>query len=124
MARAAARRGRPRADADARGYYGSARGPIAASNAVKPDRVLTFDKVTSVHFSGTRHDEDQPVHLLVQTDVCHSICGAEYGHPCQRFCPANVYEIVPGDERAAAPADQRVELRPLQDVRHHGSRTR
>ena len=76
-------------------YYGTAtRGPIAASNAVRPDRVLTFDKVTSVHFSGTRHEEDQPVHLLVQTDVCYSRCGDEYGHPCQRFCPANVYEMV------------------------------
>jgi electron-transferring-flavoprotein dehydrogenase len=62
---------------------------------VKPDRVLTFDKLTNVHFSGTRHDEDQPSHLLVHTDVCHSICGKEYGHPCIRFCPANVYEIVP-----------------------------
>jgi len=75
-------------------YYGSTRGPIAASNAVKADRVRTFDKVTSVHFSGTRHDEDQPVHLLVQTDVCYSRCGEEYGHPCQRFCPANVYEML------------------------------
>ena len=63
--------------------------------AVKPDRVLTFDKLTNVHFSGTRHAEDQPSHLLVHTEVCHSICGHEYGHPCIRFCPANVYEIVP-----------------------------
>ena len=58
------------------------------------DRKLTFDKVTNVHYSGTSHDEDQPSHLLVQTEVCSSICGPEYGHPCVRFCPANVYEIV------------------------------
>ena len=64
---------------------------------LKPDRVLTFDKLTNVHFSGTRHEEDQPSHLLVHTEVCHSICGKEYGHPCLRFCPANVYEIVPGE---------------------------
>ncbi len=64
---------------------------------IKPDRVLTFDKLTNVHFSGTRHDEDQPSHLLVHTEVCSSICGKEYGYPCIRFCPANVYEIVPGD---------------------------
>ncbi len=63
---------------------------------VKPDRQLTFDKLTNVHFSGTRHEEDQPSHLLVHTEVCHTICGQEYGHPCIRFCPANVYEIVPG----------------------------
>ncbi len=102
-------------------YYGSTRGPIAASNAVKADRVRTFDKVTSVHFSGTRHDEDQPVHLLVQTDVCYSRCGEEYGHPCQRFCPANVYEMLTNADGTQAAADQRVELRALQDVRHHGS---
>jgi electron-transferring-flavoprotein dehydrogenase len=57
------------------------------------DRRLTFDKVTNVHYSGTSHDEDQPSHLLVHTEVCSSICGPEYGHPCTRFCPANVYEI-------------------------------
>ncbi|RPI54415.1 MAG: electron transfer flavoprotein-ubiquinone oxidoreductase [Acidobacteria bacterium] len=66
-----------------------------AMSEVKPDRVLTFDKLTNVHFSGTRHEEDQPPHLLVHTEVCHTICGTEYGHPCIRFCPANVYEIVP-----------------------------
>jgi electron-transferring-flavoprotein dehydrogenase len=76
-------------------YYGlKKRDIIAASNAVSPDRVLTFDKATSVHHSGTHHEENQPPHLLVQTDVCHSICGPEYGHPCVRFCPANVYEMV------------------------------
>ena len=75
-------------------YYGSrhitGQGP---SNATPIDRKLTFDKVTNVHFSGTAHDEDQPSHLLVHTEVCSSICGPEYGHPCTRFCPANVYEI-------------------------------
>jgi electron-transferring-flavoprotein dehydrogenase len=75
-------------------YYGSKSREVAgASNRTVIDRKLTFDKVTNVHFSGTSHDEDQPSHLLVQTDVCSSICGPEYGHPCLRFCPANVYEI-------------------------------
>jgi electron-transferring-flavoprotein dehydrogenase len=68
--------------------------PESATNTIKPDRRLTFDKLTNVHYSGTRHDEDQPVHLLVHTDVCHTICTEEYGNPCQRFCPANVYEMV------------------------------
>jgi electron-transferring-flavoprotein dehydrogenase len=76
-------------------YYGLRKSDeLMGSNAVVPDRKLTFDKVTSVHYSGTKHDEDQPVHLLVHTDVCHTLCGDEYGHPCVRFCPANVYEIV------------------------------
>jgi electron-transferring-flavoprotein dehydrogenase len=67
---------------------------LRASNETTIDRRLTFDKVTNVHYSGTAHDEDQPAHLLVHTEVCSSICGPEYGHPCTRFCPANVYEIV------------------------------
>ncbi len=76
-------------------YYGlRKRDVIGASNAVAADRRLTFDKATSIHHSGTHHEENQPPHLLVQTDVCHSICGPEYGHPCVRFCPANVYEMV------------------------------
>jgi electron-transferring-flavoprotein dehydrogenase len=73
--------------------YGYSPGDVRASNATTVDRRLTFDKVTNVHYSGTAHDEDQPSHLLVHTDVCSSICGSEYGHPCTRFCPANVYEI-------------------------------
>jgi electron-transferring-flavoprotein dehydrogenase len=76
-------------------YYGLKRRDIlTGSNAVVPDRKLTFDKVTGVHFSGVQHDEDQPAHLLVHTDVCHTLCGDEYGHPCVKFCPAHVYEIV------------------------------
>ena len=75
-------------------YYGSRQVNIdRPSNATTIDRKLTFDKLTNVHFSGTSHDEDQPSHLLVHTEVCSSICGPEYGHPCVRFCPANVYEI-------------------------------
>jgi electron-transferring-flavoprotein dehydrogenase len=76
-------------------YYGLAKRDILVpSNAAPIDRKLTFDKVTGAHYSGTHHDEDQPVHLLVHTDVCHTICGGEYGHPCVKFCPANVYEMV------------------------------
>ena len=66
----------------------------APGNAAAVDRRVTLDKLTNVHSSGTAHGEDQPAHLLVHTEVCSSICGPEYGHPCTRFCPANVYEIV------------------------------
>jgi electron-transferring-flavoprotein dehydrogenase len=58
------------------------------------DRKLTFDRVTSVHYSGTRHREDQPSHLVVHDlDICRTRCVAEYANPCTRFCPANVYEM-------------------------------
>ena len=70
-----------------------------AGVAVTIDRTLTFDKLTNVHYSGTRHDEDQPSHLLVQdTDICRTTCLAEYQNPCTRFCPANVYEMVGADD--------------------------
>jgi electron-transferring-flavoprotein dehydrogenase len=75
-------------------YYGMDVPTIRPSNTTPIDRTLTFDKVTGVHYAGTAHDEDQPSHLLVHTDVCSSICGPEFGHPCTRFCPAHVYEIV------------------------------
>jgi electron-transferring-flavoprotein dehydrogenase len=75
-------------------YYGLDVPAGSASNATTIDRKLTFDKLTNVHYSGTSHDEDQPSHLLVNTDVCSSRCGPEYGHPCMYFCPANVYEII------------------------------
>ena len=66
----------------------------ARTDATAVDRRLSVDKRTDVHHSGTAHDEDQPVHLLVRTEVCYSRCGPEYGHPCVRFCPADVYEMV------------------------------
>jgi electron-transferring-flavoprotein dehydrogenase len=75
-------------------HYGMDVPTTRVSNATPVDRTLTFDKVTNVHYAGTAHEEDQPPHLLVHTDVCATICGTEYGHPCTRFCPANVYEIV------------------------------
>lgn len=84
-----------------RAYYGAA-AAASAPPEIKPDRRLTFDKLTNVHYSGTRHDEDQPVHLLVHTEVCESICGTEYGHPCTRFCPANVYEILTATDGTGA----------------------
>jgi electron-transferring-flavoprotein dehydrogenase len=75
-------------------YYGLDVPVARPSNTAPIDRVTTFDKLTNVHYSGTAHDEDQPSHLIVQTEVCSSRCGPEYGHPCLRFCPANVYEII------------------------------
>jgi electron-transferring-flavoprotein dehydrogenase len=101
-------------------YYGLDVPITRPSNVATIDRLTTFDKLTNVHYSGTAHDEDQPSHLIVQTEVCSSRCGPEYGHPCTRFCPANVYEIIRETGAATASADQRLELRALQDVRHHG----
>ena len=77
-------------------YYKDGRpDPDATVNPVKIDRQLTFDRLTNVHYSGTKHAEDQPSHLIVHdTDICRTRCREEYGNPCTRFCPANVYEMV------------------------------
>jgi electron-transferring-flavoprotein dehydrogenase len=62
------------------------------------DGSLTFDKLTDVFHSGTKHDEDQPAHLHVaDTSICETRCREEYGNPCRHFCPAAVYEMVPKD---------------------------
>jgi electron-transferring-flavoprotein dehydrogenase len=59
------------------------------------DGRLTFDRLTDVYHSGTRHEEDQPCHLHVaDANICADRCATEYGNPCQYFCPAAVYEMV------------------------------
>ena len=61
---------------------------------MRGDGVLTFDRLTDIFYSGTRHQEDQPGHLLVaDTNICVGRCVTEYGNPCQYFCPAAVYEM-------------------------------
>ncbi len=61
---------------------------------LKFDKELTFDKVTDVFHAGVAHDEDQPSHLhVLDTEICATRCAEEYGNPCQRFCPAAVYEM-------------------------------
>jgi electron-transferring-flavoprotein dehydrogenase len=98
----------------------------AQGTQVQADRVsqarwrLTFDRLTSVSFSATNHEEDQPVHLkLADPSIPVMVNLPDYAEPAQRYCPAGVYEIVT-DERAAAVPDQRAELRPLQNLRHQG----
>ena len=68
----------------------------------KPDRVLTFDRPSSVYLSQTSHEEEQPVHLQVgdmalQTSSEHLV----YDGPSGRYCPAGVYEWV--DDGPGAP---------------------
>ena len=61
----------------------------------KPDGKLTFDRLTNVSFSGTNHEENQPVHLkLLDPAVPIAINLPEYAEPAQRYCPAAVYEVV------------------------------
>jgi electron-transferring-flavoprotein dehydrogenase len=66
-----------------------------------PDRQWTerdlppHDRLASVYFATTAHDEDQPVHLqILDPEVCTTRCATEFNHPCTRFCPAQVYEMI------------------------------
>jgi electron-transferring-flavoprotein dehydrogenase len=62
---------------------------------LKFDNKLTFNKTTDVYHASVSHDEDQPPHLhVLDTEICATRCAEEYGNPCQRFCPAAVYEMV------------------------------
>jgi electron-transferring-flavoprotein dehydrogenase len=68
----------------------------------KPDGVLTFDKLTNVSFSGTNHEENQPVHLeLTDPMVPVAVNLPEFAEPAQRYCPAAVYEIVTEEDGKA-----------------------
>jgi electron-transferring-flavoprotein dehydrogenase len=76
----------------------------------KGDGLLTFDKLTDLYHSGTKHEEDQPAHLVIHdTDICNTDCITKYGNPCQNFCPANVYEMV---DDAQQPRGKRLSLNP------------
>ena len=76
----------------------------------KGDGRLTFDKLTDLYHSGTKHEEDQPSHLVIHdTNICEQRCVKEFGGPCQHFCPANVYELV---DDSSAPNGKRISLNP------------
>jgi electron-transferring-flavoprotein dehydrogenase len=76
----------------------------------KGDGKLTFNKLTDLYHSGTKHEEDQPAHLIIHdTNICEQRCIKEFGSPCQNFCPANVYEMV---DDSVAPNGKRISLNP------------
>jgi electron-transferring-flavoprotein dehydrogenase len=65
----------------------------------KPDGVVSFDRLSSVFLSGTRHDEDEPIHLKLK-DAALPIQEnlPVYAEPAQRYCPAGVFEVVADSE--------------------------
>ncbi len=68
---------------------------VDQSARFKGDGSLTFNRLTDVYHSGTRHEEDQPCHLVVSDpSICADRCVREFGNPCQYFCPAAVYEMI------------------------------
>ena len=58
------------------------------------DKILTFDKVTNVFYSGVYHDEQQVVHLHINNPENYKILNVEqYGAPEQFYCSSEVYEL-------------------------------
>ncbi len=65
----------------------------------RPDGIVSFDKLSSVFLSGTRHDEDEPIHLkLKDPDLPIRDNLPVYAEPAERYCPAGVFEVVGGGE--------------------------
>jgi electron-transferring-flavoprotein dehydrogenase len=74
--------------------YGSAPPP-----KLEYDGVYLLDKLTDVYHSGTKHDEHQPSHLkIIDTNVCATTCKEQFGNPCTKFCPAQVYNMRHSDK--------------------------
>jgi electron-transferring-flavoprotein dehydrogenase len=65
----------------------------------KPDSTITFDKLSSVFLSNTNHEENQPAHLTLKDPAVPTAVNLPvYAGPEQRYCPAAVYEFVPGED--------------------------
>lgn len=61
----------------------------------KPDGIFSFDRLTSVAFSFTNHEEDQPCHLQLKDETVPTRINLPlYAGPETRYCPAGVYEFV------------------------------
>ncbi len=74
------------------------------------DGVLLVDKLTGVYLSKTIHREDQPPHLIIHDmDLCVNECFLKYQHPCTRFCPGDVYEVVEDENKEGG---RRIKLNP------------
>jgi len=62
---------------------------------LKPDGILSFDKLTNVSFTATNHSENQRCHLTLidkEMPIQHHL--PKYGVPSRLYCPAGVYELV------------------------------
>ena len=61
----------------------------------RPDGVISFDRLSSVHVSNTNHTDDQPCHLTLKDERLPVERNyADYAGPESRYCPAGVYEFV------------------------------
>ncbi len=93
-------------------------------NAAKGDGKLTFDKLTEVYYSGTKHEEDQPAHLVIHdTTICNERCVPRIWESLQELLSRERLRDGGGCRypQRIADSSERIQLCPLQDLRHHGS---
>lgn len=61
----------------------------------KPDGKISFDKLTQVYLTATKHRENEPCHLyLKDPTVATQMNLTKYAGPEARYCPAGVYEFI------------------------------
>jgi len=90
--------------------YVARKGDDGIRRSLKLDNKYLFDKLTDVYHSGTKHEEEQPPHLVISDyNICNNQCAEEFGNPCQHFCPAHVYEMVEDESR---PGRKKLQLTP------------
>ncbi len=64
--------------------YIARHGEDSTRHDLKFDNKYTFDKLTDVYHSGTKHEEEQPPHLVIADyNICNEKCTEEFGNPCQ-----------------------------------------
>ena len=72
----------------------------------KYDGKWMLDKVSDVYIAGTIHEEQQPAHLkIADSNICQE-CWTKFRSPCNRFCPADVYEMAVTNEQTKERAMQ------------------
>ncbi|MCX9158504.1 4Fe-4S dicluster domain-containing protein, partial [Niveibacterium sp. 24ML] len=64
---------------------------------LRPDGVLSFDRISSLMLANLNHEHDQPVHLVRSGGDA-----TRFADPETRYCPAGVYELDQGAVRIAA----------------------
>ncbi|OUW03229.1 MAG: electron transfer flavoprotein-ubiquinone oxidoreductase [Betaproteobacteria bacterium TMED156] len=78
----------------------------------KPDGKITFDKLSSLPFSGVNHEENQPTHLVLKnSDKPFKVNFQVYAAPETRYCPAGVYEYI---DESGQPAENYTKYAKLQ----------
>ncbi|MCB0327427.1 MAG: electron transfer flavoprotein-ubiquinone oxidoreductase [Bdellovibrionales bacterium] len=82
-----------------REHYHRSKESAEQMESQKDKGAMDVDKLHAVFLSGTLHDEDQVSHLKIHDfQTCYTSCHEKYQYPCNRFCPAKVYEMQKEEE--------------------------